>query len=69
MTEDLDPAASPWDCVRCGVALEISKLDVDYLGSTYQVELHKCPRCGQALVPEDLALGRMIEVEKALEDK
>ena len=28
-----------------------------------------CAACGLALIPEDLALGRMAQVEKLLEDK
>jgi hypothetical protein len=28
-----------------------------------------CPNCNQVLVPEELALGKMAEVEKILEDK
>jgi hypothetical protein len=45
------------------------KVTVAYLGSAYPVDLLKCPKCGLALVPEELALGKMLEVEKALEDK
>ena len=29
----------------------------------------RCPECGFVLVPEELATGRMLEVEKILEDK
>jgi hypothetical protein len=42
---------------------------VSYLGSAYPVDLWKCPTCDLVPVPEDLALAKMIEVEKALEDK
>jgi hypothetical protein len=42
---------------------------VSYLGNSFPVELMCCPNCGLVLVPEDLALGKMVEVEKALEDK
>ena len=28
-----------------------------------------CPSCGMVLVPEELATGKMLEVEKILEDK
>jgi hypothetical protein len=58
-----------WTCARCDVALVISKVSISYLGSAYPVELPKCPNCGLIYIPEDLALGRMAEVEKALEDK
>jgi len=33
------------------------------------VELPACAVCGLVLVPEALALGKMLEVEKILEDK
>jgi hypothetical protein len=45
------------------------KVSISYLGSAYPVELPKCPNCGLIYIPEELALGRMAEVEKALEDK
>jgi hypothetical protein len=31
--------------------------------------LPRCPRCGLVFIPEELALGKMAEVEKLLEDK
>lgn len=42
---------------------------VAYLNNAYPVDLLSCPHCGLVLVPEDLALGKMVEVERALEDK
>lgn len=58
-----------WECGTCGAPLVIGKVMISYLGSAYQVELLKCPSCGLVLIPEELALGKMVEVEKALEDK
>ncbi len=58
-----------WACARCGIPLELGKVTVAYLGNAYPVDLLKCPRCGLVLVPEELALGKMAEVEKTLEDK
>jgi rubredoxin len=58
-----------WVCANCGVPLELGKVDISYLGNSFPVELYKCPQCGLVLVPEELALGKMAEVEKALEDK
>jgi len=63
------PPESPWVCAQCGEPLVPAKLTVSYLGSAYPVELLRCPKCGLVLVPEELALGKMLEVEKALEDK
>ncbi len=56
-------------CLKCDVPLEMGKVDVGYLGSKFPVDLLRCPLCGQAFIPEDLALGKMAEVEKILEDK
>jgi Zn-finger nucleic acid-binding protein len=58
-----------WLCAGCGVALQPGKVNVSYLDNAYPVELLRCPRCGLTWVPEELALGKMAEVEKALEDK
>ena len=30
---------------------------------------NKCPKCGFVYVPEELALGKVLAVERALEDK
>ena len=58
-----------WLCAGCGIALQSGKVTVSYLDNAYPVELLRCPRCGLTWVPEELALGQMAEVEKALEDK
>jgi hypothetical protein len=65
---DLSDAAN-WICARCQAALVIKKVDVSYLGSSFPVDMAVCPQCGQIFVPEALALGKMAEVEKTLEDK
>jgi hypothetical protein len=58
-----------WVCADCGEALVPGKVDISYLGSSFPVDLLTCPNCGLVLIPEELALGKMNEVEKALEDK
>ncbi len=58
-----------WICARCGHPLTWGKVEVAYLDSAFPVELWHCEQCGLALIPEELALGRMLEVEKMLEDK
>ncbi|WP_213693933.1 DVU_1557 family redox protein [Aminiphilus sp.] len=57
-----------WRC-GCGGELEPRKVAARYLGSRFEVELPACTVCGLVLVPEALALGKMLEVEKILEDK
>ncbi|RPH24199.1 MAG: hypothetical protein EHM93_20280 [Bacteroidales bacterium] len=66
-TSQAQPA--PWECAKCGVLLEAGKVTVEYLGNAYPVDLLKCPQCGLVMVSEELALGKMAEVEKLLEDK
>lgn len=63
--DDLDS----WDCSACGAPLVKGKVMISYLGSGFPVDLLKCPTCGQVFIPEELALGKMLEVEKSLEDK
>jgi hypothetical protein len=58
-----------WTCMDCGQPLAPGKVDISYLGNSFPVELLTCPNCGLVLIPEELALGKMAEVEKALEDK
>jgi hypothetical protein len=58
-----------WVCGHCGGPLEAAKVTISYLGNAFPVDLLKCPRCDLVFIPEELAMGRMVEVEKALEDK
>ncbi len=61
--------AEHWLCSSCDVPLESRTVEVAYMGSKYPVNLPRCPKCGIVFVPEDLALGKMSEIEKILEDK
>jgi hypothetical protein len=58
-----------WICAACGQPLQPGKVDISYLGNSFAIELLKCPNCGLVFIPEELALGKMVEVEKTLEDK
>lgn len=70
MSEPVDRLESDdWVCARCRLPLEPSKINVGYLDSAFPVELPRCPRCGLVLISEELATGKMAEVEKQLEDK
>ena len=62
-------AQSEWVCGKCGEPLRLQKVNVSYLGSGYPVDLLVCVKCKRALVPADMALGKMLEVERLLEDK
>lgn len=58
-----------WQCNSCSLPLQPAKVTATYLGGSFNVELMACPQCGFILVPEDLAVGKMLEVEQLLEDK
>jgi hypothetical protein len=68
-SESGDVRAEGWICAKCGVALELLPADATYMGSSFQVDLPRCPVCGLTFIPPDLAEGKMLEVEKLLEDK
>jgi hypothetical protein len=58
-----------WICARCQVPLVLAKVNVGYLNSAFPVELPRCPICGQVLISEELATGKMAQAERQLEDK
>ncbi|AKN33873.1 DNA-binding protein [Clostridium sp. P21] len=60
---------TPWICDKCNKELELKQVKVRYLGGNFEVELMQCPECKMVIINEDLALGKMLEVEKGLEDK
>lgn len=61
--------AESWRCGHCHIPLTIKSVQIEYLGSAFPVDLPVCPECGLVFIPESLALGKMAEVEKSLEDK
>ena len=61
--------SSNWICVRCDVALAPAKTKLSYLNSEFEAELMGCPVCRKVFIGEPLALGKMLDVEKSLEDK
>lgn len=61
--------AGKWTCGKCAVPLELRKVEVAYRGSKYPVELPRCPVCGTVFISEQLAVGKMAQIEKLLEDK
>ena len=56
-------------CDKCGTALEPGEVVLHYLGNDFPIEMPKCPVCGQVFIPEELAAGKILQVEQALEDK
>ncbi len=67
--EDDKKDNNPWLCSRCHKKLVSEKVKVRYLEGNFEVELLKCPQCNLVFISEELALGKMLEVEKGLEDK
>lgn len=58
-----------WRCASCDEELVLRPVELEYLDSLFNVELPTCPRCGMVLIPENLAMGKMNQVEHLLEDK
>jgi len=63
------PSDSELICAKCQQPLVLGKVNASYLGNDFPVDLLRCPDCGFTYVPEALALGKMLDVERALEDK
>jgi len=57
------------ECMRCRVPLETKKVNFGYLKQNFFAEIPVCPVCGQIYVSEELAKGKMSDVEKNLEEK
>ena len=55
---DAPPATRTYRCLMCGAVFEVP-----------EGETPVCPVCGFVYVPEELALGKVLSVERALEDK
>jgi hypothetical protein len=58
-----------WECGKCGGELLRGLVKASYLGNDFEVEELKCLNCGLVLITEELAMGKMFEVEQSLEDK
>lgn len=56
-------------CGKCHIPLENAPLTLHYMGNDFPILMPRCPRCGIEFIPEDLAIGKILDVERALEDK
>ena len=56
-------------CRKYGVPLVKANAVFGYLDNAFPVELPVCPVCGFVYVPEELAMSKVLSVEKVLEDK
>jgi ribosomal protein S27AE len=68
-SENVKPEDLNWTCDRCHQTLVVGKVTVEYLGNQFVTDLPTCPGCGRVYISEDLATGKMAEVEQLLEDK
>ncbi|AAS96035.1 DVU_1557 family redox protein [Nitratidesulfovibrio vulgaris] len=65
----LEGSYSGLRCAPCGKSLQPCAVELEYMGSRFNVELPACPSCGAVFIPEELAMGKMAQVEHLLEDK
>ena len=56
-------------CAKCNEALILKKVVFDYVVRSFAHEVPCCPKCGFVYISQELAEGRMAEVEEQLEDK
>ena len=56
-------------CSRCSCKLENIEIHVTYLERHFTHKVPRCPQCGQIYISEELAEGRMAQLEKSLEEK
>ena len=56
-------------CMKCDEEMVEKKTTFTYLGHEMTYPVLRCPKCGQAYLPESLVKGKIAEVETLLEDK
>ena len=56
-------------CRRCGVDMELKETYFEYLGHGLHTKVPRCPVCGEVYIPEELASGKIADIERTLEDK
>ena len=56
-------------CCKCDAPMEEKKTVFLYLGQEIIHTVLRCPVCGQVFIPEDLAKGKIADVETMLEEK
>lgn len=56
-------------CCGCDAVLEMKKTVFEYLGMSFSYDVPCCPKCKKVFISQDLAEGKMAEVERMIEDK
>ncbi len=67
--DHVKPEDLTWKCFRCDRQVVAEPVLVEYLGNNITSELPQCPSCHIVLVSEELAMGKIVEVQEILEDK
>lgn len=67
--ENVDPDDLKWRCHDCGGELVVGEVAVTYMNNRFTADLPHCSHCKTVLITEALAMGKMAEVERILEDK
>jgi len=57
------------ECYKCKTLLAMKKIRFDYLAHNFFAEVPVCPECGRPFVSEELAKGKMADLERHLEEK
>ncbi|WP_207691642.1 DVU_1557 family redox protein [Desulfonema limicola] len=65
----VQPEDLKWKCFQCSVNLISKTVSLEYMNNRFSTELPVCPDCGFVMISEEVALGKMAEVEQILEDK
>jgi NAD-dependent SIR2 family protein deacetylase len=68
-TDHVRPGDLNWRCDRCRCDLVVGQVAVTYMNNRFTADLPYCPACKTVLITETVALGKMAEVERILEDK
>ena len=56
-------------CSRCRCQLELTEIHVTCLERHFTHKVPRCPQCGQVYITEELAEGKIAQLEKSLEEK
>ena len=67
--DNSQPEDLTWQCRKCNINLVVGPASLSYMGNRMTADPPQCPVCGFVLISEELALGKMAEVEQILEDK
>ena len=57
------------ECYKCRKPLAMKRVRFDYLAHNFFAEVPACPICEQIYVSEELAKGKMADLERHLEEK